>query len=59
MTQASQENSELKFTINDIRTGYKVLNYFQSKILKAHAAGFDTVQAQLIQVYIGLEVILH
>ena len=59
MTQASRENSELKFIINDIYTGYKVLNYFQSKILKAHTTGFDTVQVQLIQVHIGLEVTLR
>ena len=44
MAQASRENSELKFTINDIRAGHKVLNYFQSKILKACATGFDTIQ---------------
>jgi hypothetical protein len=43
MTQASRENSELKFSIADIRAGKKVLTYFQSKILRARAAGFETV----------------
>jgi hypothetical protein len=59
MAQAVRENSELSFKISDIRAGKRVLAYFQSKILKARAAGFESVQGQLIQVYSGLDVALR
>jgi hypothetical protein len=55
MAQAVRENTELSFRIVDIRTGRRVTEYFQSKILRARAAGFESPHAQLIQVYLGLE----
>jgi hypothetical protein len=55
MAQAVRENTELSFRIVDIRAGRRVTEYFQSKILCARAAGFESTHAQLIQVYLGLE----
>jgi hypothetical protein len=59
MAQAARENSELTFKISDVRAGKRVLSYFQSKILKACAAGFESLQAQLIQVYSSMDVALR
>ena len=59
MAQAAQENSLLTFTRDDVRNGKKVATYFQSKILRARAAGFSSVHAQLTQVYAGIEVYLR
>ena len=59
MAQAACENSDLFFHISDICADRRVIHYFQSKILHAHAAEFETVHAQLIQVYLGLNVPLH
>ena len=59
MAQAVRENSELTFKVSDIRSGKRVLAYFQSKILRARAAGFESVQSQLIQVYSGMDVQLR
>jgi len=59
MAQAVRENSELTFKVSDIRSGKRVLAYFQSKILRARAAGFGSVQGQLIQVYSGMDVQLR
>jgi hypothetical protein len=58
MAQAARENTDLHFRISDIRSGKRVLDYFQTKILKARAAGFESTQAQLIQVYSGMNVFL-
>ena len=41
MAQAVRENTEVTYKISDIRAGKRVLNYFQTKILKARAAGFE------------------
>jgi hypothetical protein len=35
MAQAARENTDLRFRISDIRAGRRVLDYFQTKILKA------------------------
>jgi hypothetical protein len=59
IAQAVRENSDLTFRISDIRAGKLVLSYFQSKLLRSHAAGFNMVQAQLIQVYMGLDASLR
>jgi hypothetical protein len=59
MAQAVRENSELSFHISDIRAGKSILTYFQSKLLRSRAAGFSTVHAQLIQVYMGLDASLR
>jgi hypothetical protein len=59
MAQAVRENSELTFTHSNMREEKKVLTYFQSKILKSRAAGFESLQGQLIQVYSGIEVMLR
>lgn len=59
MAQAVRENAELSFRISDIRAGKRVLSYFQTKILRARAAGFETTQGQLIQVYSGMDVSLR
>jgi hypothetical protein len=48
MAQAVRENNDLSFRISDIRAGKRVIHYFQTKILRARAAGFETVHAQLI-----------
>jgi hypothetical protein len=45
MAQAARENTGLRFRISDIRAGKRVLDYFQTKILKARAAGFESTQA--------------
>jgi hypothetical protein len=59
MAQAVRENSEVTFKISDIRAGKSILSYFQSKLLRSRAAGFSTVHAQLIQVYMGLDASLR
>ena len=59
MAQAVRENNELSYKISNIRSGKRVLSYFQAKILKARAAGFETPQGQLIQVYSGMDVALR
>jgi len=56
MAQASRENSDLVFRVADVRAGRRVAEYFQSKLLRARAAGFESVHAQLVQVYLGLDI---
>ena len=58
LSQATRENSQLTFLISDIIAGKPVLTYFQSKLLKARAAGYESEQSQLMQVYMGLDVSL-
>jgi hypothetical protein len=53
MAQAVCENSELTFRTVDIRAGKRVLVYFQSKILKARTAGFESVQTRSHQLQGG------
>lgn len=48
MAQAVRENNELFFRIADVRAGKRLIHYFQSKLLRARAAGYNTVHAQLI-----------
>jgi len=55
---AVRENSELTFTVVDVRARKSILAYFQSKILKARACGFESSHSQLIQVYSGIEIYL-
>jgi hypothetical protein len=59
LAQAVRENSELMFRIGDIRAGRRVSEYFQSNVLRARAAGFESTHAQLVQVYLGLDTPLH
>jgi len=59
LSQAIQENQALTFRISDIRNGKRILQYFQTKILKAKAAGSNDVHSQLMQVYVGLDVALR
>ena len=42
-----------------LRAGHSVRTYFQSKILRAAACGFDEVHAKLTQVYAGIDVHLR
>src|SRR5579859_6745566 len=59
MAQAVRENNELTFRVSDIRAGKPVLTYFQTKLLRSRAAGFNTTHAQLIQIYMGLDAVLR
>src|SRR5579862_4607176 len=59
MAQAVRENTELLFRISDIKAGKPILTYFQTKLLRSRAAGFNTTQAQLIQIYMGLDASLR
>ena len=58
MAIAVRENSELTFTVTDVRARRPVPTYFQSKILKVRACGFESPHSQLIQVYSGVEIYL-
>jgi hypothetical protein len=59
MAQAVRENSKLTYKVSDVKASKRVLSYFQSKILKARAAGFESTHSQLIQVYSGMDVALR
>jgi len=58
MATAVRENSELTFTIIDIRARKPMLVYFQSKILKTRVCRFEFPHSQLIQVYFSIEIYL-
>ena len=59
LSQAMRDNQSLTFQVADVRNGNRVLNYFQTKVLRAKASGFETIHQQLMQVYMGLDVVLR
>jgi len=59
MAQAVRENNEISYRVPDVRAGKRVLSYFQTKILEARAASFESTHAQLIQVYSSMDVALR
>ena len=59
MAQAVRENSELTYQVADVRAAKPILTYFQTKLLRSRVAGFNSVHAQLIQIYMGLDAVLR
>jgi hypothetical protein len=59
LAQAMRENSDLVFQISDVRAEQSVLVYFQSKLLRARSCGFESTQAALLQVYMGIDTVLR
>jgi hypothetical protein len=56
--RAMRENMDLTFCIVDVKAQASVLVYFQSKMLRARAYGFESIHSQLEQVYVGIDVAL-
>ena len=59
LSQALRENSALTFTMADVRAGNRVRSYFQTKLLRASACGFESVHAKLTQVHAGIDPLLR